>query len=434
MFTPEINDTYDAALIDALGREELGNEMEGPTYVMIDNFFEDLYDGNMHRALGYCDPAVFNDPVDLRFILAGDDEAEGTPQRRLLVMWHVWERLLDYFHGFRQQAPTYASTVDRETDRDRALLNKFLSLPGVNYDARFQVPVRVPVEGTEHGRLVATNGMTFVHAVALRNNGGWVLPKLAAEGWNMDAFTGPITLLDAVGYPVGEQAPLHLACRNRHRDPIRGLVSAGANLNIALGPKQFTPLLLALKRDAASLGANESEERDQFYSVMALLGYGSFVPVAAGADVNLSSRTGVTPLMLAALNSQEERFNLVLGLLTRTGINVNATDTKGRTALHYAAMRPPGLDGSNTRVVLALITKGADWTIRTSEPQNLWEDVDIERTPLLYRIMLRTKLRSSSPDDGDLASSDCWKELRSLIRRDRRGFRSGLPQVCWQSA
>ena len=79
MFTPEINDTYDAALIDALGREELGNEMEGPTYVMIDNFFEDLYDGNMHRALGYCDPAVFNDPVDLRFILAGDDEAEGTP-------------------------------------------------------------------------------------------------------------------------------------------------------------------------------------------------------------------------------------------------------------------------------------------------------------------------------------------------------------------
>jgi ankyrin repeat protein len=88
-----------------------------------------------------------------------------------------------------------------------------------------------------------------------------------------------------------------------------------------------------------------------------------------GADASLATRSQVNPLMLAAGvgNAEQDttgRFKTEADIITTIdillgqGLDINATDSGGRTALHGAA-----LQGFN-EVVAALVERGADLTTR----------------------------------------------------------------------
>jgi hypothetical protein len=74
----------------------------------------------------------------------------------------------------------------------------------------------------------------------------------------------------------------------------------------------------------------------------------------AGADPHLKtpSEYKYTPLLTAALSGQSE----IVQILLRAGVNVNATNTIGQTALHLAG---------NAEVAQLLLSVGADPTVRT---------------------------------------------------------------------
>jgi len=109
-----------------------------------------------------------------------------------------------------------------------------------------------------------------------------------------------------------------------------------------------TPLLRAAK--AADVG------------VMQLL-------LEKGADATLATRTGVTPLMIAAgVGTKEEDTTgrsktepdtiKAIAMLLDAGLDINAADTNGRTALHGAALQ--GYD----QVVRFLAARGATLDVK----------------------------------------------------------------------
>jgi ankyrin repeat protein len=79
--------------------------------------------------------------------------------------------------------------------------------------------------------------------------------------------------------------------------------------------------------------------------------------IAAGADSNVATATGATPLMLAARAGSTETVTRLI----ETGADVNAKEKAfGQTALMVAA----GLDRAD--VVRLLLSRGADWKIASS--------------------------------------------------------------------
>ena len=78
------------------------------------------------------------------------------------------------------------------------------------------------------------------------------------------------------------------------------------------------------------------------------------VLISEGADVNARSRSGWTPLMYAASNSNLE----IVQLLLEKGADVNARNTAGWTPLLHAAQF------SSSEIVELLIEKGADVNAR----------------------------------------------------------------------
>ncbi len=95
--------------------------------------------------------------------------------------------------------------------------------------------------------------------------------------------------------------------------------------------------------------------------------------LAAGANPNLTTSDGLTPLMVAAMNSTIKfavPFNMPadrVNALLKTGVNINARDSQGRTALMWAAMtaREGELQtDADPSVVQALLGAGADRTLK----------------------------------------------------------------------
>jgi len=82
--------------------------------------------------------------------------------------------------------------------------------------------------------------------------------------------------------------------------------------------------------------------------------------VSGGADVNSKNRMGMTPLVVAAMNSR----TAVCEFLAANGADLNARDGQGRTALYLA------VDRGNKELIELLVKKKADVNIATMRGEN----------------------------------------------------------------
>lgn len=176
-------------------------------------------------------------------------------------------------------------------------------------------------------------------------------------------------LLDAGSGPEGAnedgQSALMLAIKNGDLAIVQMLVNAGANVNVVEKVQDQTPLMWAaaanqnapeMVKILLSKGAKvnsrakyqdwpsqiTSEPRAQYHAVGGLTALlyaarGGCYPcaealVSAGADVNLPTPEGVTPLMIALDNNQ----NGVAKFLMDHSANPHVWDVYGRTALYIA--------------------------------------------------------------------------------------------------
>jgi len=191
------------------------------------------------------------------------------------------------------------------------------------------------------------------------------------------------------------QTPLMLAIKTGELPIVEMLVEAGANVNAVEQFQRQTPLMWAVTASKhavemtallLSKGANvnaralytdwpnqlSSEPRGQYRPVgglTALLyaardGCSGCVAalIGAGADVNVPTPEGVTPLMISLDNDHND----VAGLLLDRGANPHVADWWGRTALWIvvdrkaATARGPAPAGSHLAIINRLLTADVD--------------------------------------------------------------------------
>lgn len=97
--------------------------------------------------------------------------------------------------------------------------------------------------------------------------------------------------------------------------------------------------------------------------------------IAEGADINAIDRSGMTPLLLAAMWGKGE----VANTLIKAGADINAKDKFNATPLHGAAIN------GNTEIAVALIKAGADINAKA----------DGDWTPLWYATSRAEQKQSS---------------------------------------
>ncbi|KAI5805997.1 ankyrin repeat-containing domain protein [Pyronema omphalodes] len=85
-----------------------------------------------------------------------------------------------------------------------------------------------------------------------------------------------------------------------------------------------------------------------------------------GGDPNLRSRLGRTPLHICAEAKQVPSYKLARALLD-TGVNVNATDGKGCTALHIAASIKKATHPFQELLIMTLLERGADTKLKNMD-------------------------------------------------------------------
>jgi ankyrin repeat protein len=101
--------------------------------------------------------------------------------------------------------------------------------------------------------------------------------------------------------------------------------------------------------------------------------------IRAGADVGLTERSGVNLLHWATITGRTD----VIPLLTKAGVPLNDTDKAGFTPLMYAAT----IDFGDTATLRALLSAGADRTVRNPDGRNA-----LEQARYLHHTALETEL------------------------------------------
>ena len=121
--------------------------------------------------------------------------------------------------------------------------------------------------------------------------------------------------------------PLPFAIGESKYESAKALMDAGANVNAPSGPDALTPLMIAAGQSEPAEGA------------MFLPGSTRPIDIAKGlidrgADVNAKSKSGVTPLMVAASHNNPP----MIGILIDSGADVAAKDNQGQTAADVAKL------------------------------------------------------------------------------------------------
>lgn len=105
----------------------------------------------------------------------------------------------------------------------------------------------------------------------------------------------------------------------------QALIEAGADVNARSGYEEVTPLMVAATQLPAKTRSGNLVQGPQPVDLARMM-------IDKGADVNLTSKDGVTALMIAAGHNNAA----LVGLLAGAGADVNAKSAQGQTALDIA--------------------------------------------------------------------------------------------------
>jgi ankyrin repeat protein len=230
----------------------------------------------------------------------------------------------------------------------------------------------------------------------------------------------------------GDMTPIHLAIINGHTEVVEMLIKAGADLNDRGRYAQVSPLLLA-----AFLG------RHEFINTL----------LNSSADIRGTiSGVGETAIMRALTSAEAIRM---IKSLVAAGINVNAADRDGRTALHYALSHVE-LSFDQCKLILELLFEaGADVNVRCQVTGNtpLHDAACIDLELRQYVFNLRENERRFSeesthdippseralektllPDPKDLKNVEIIEIVELLLERgadfDARNLSGDTPLQC----
>ena len=155
------------------------------------------------------------------------------------------------------------------------------------------------------------------------------------------------------------RTPLHWAAIEGHKEIAELLIAEGADVNAKTNDGK-TPLDEAInpfynKTEIANLLHKHGGKHGTIHSTV---GGGDVEAVkeflAAGADVNVKDKRGLTPLHLAAISGHKEAVELLIA----EGADVNAMRGGGGTPLSYAA------SWGHEEIVELLIANGADVNVK----------------------------------------------------------------------
>jgi ankyrin repeat protein len=162
-----------------------------------------------------------------------------------------------------------------------------------------------------------------------------------------DGRTALFAAVDMNTMPVSN-VPMPKVIHNRLTsfDLIEMLLARGADVNAQLESQQAYRAKLDRGTDTVLTSGSTPLLRAAKAADVAVVG----LLLEKGADPRLATRTGINPLMIAAgLGTKEEDITgrskteadaiKTMALLRDAGLEVNATDTTGRTALHGAALQ-----------------------------------------------------------------------------------------------
>ncbi|XP_045188897.1 serine/threonine-protein phosphatase 6 regulatory ankyrin repeat subunit B-like [Mercenaria mercenaria] len=136
-----------------------------------------------------------------------------------------------------------------------------------------------------------------------------------------------------------KERDLHLAVMANDREGVRGLISAGANVNYPWS----NPAVPSVKDSTTPLIAAVSLNHVEI----------SMILLKAGADINMTDRNGCTALYKAAYHGRP----VLVDILTQAGADLNKADKEGQTPLYICVQN--AIVHSSYATVEMLLAAGA---------------------------------------------------------------------------
>lgn len=222
---------------------------------------------------------------------------------------------------------------------------------------------------------------------------------------------------------------LHTATDNAHADIVDILLRNGAKLNV-VDTDNWTPLMLATRNKDAKiirklvlepqvLHTDHQLEIDVdgntplMWAVTRRFTAGVHLLIRAGANCNTRSSTHETPLIAASSMGNQEIVSVLLKGNNGLGLDIDAQDDEGQTALHHA------IRGSHAGVVKLLVeaeNKANVWT-RDIEGRSALHLASLLGDKIILETILRAELdthnnqvtrphqSTGTPGDGDVNPS-----------------------------
>jgi len=206
---------------------------------------------------------------------------------------------------------------------EEAIMTLDVSLLNVTDDSNGETPLHVAAR-KDHYRFIKAVNKFYELEISAMDEKGYTPLHVAAQRGNEQSLAQLLynnkVKLDYGGFDT--PCPIHLAVSNDHIGCVRMLLQAGCNVNAVFGAKSKTALHLAAKKG-----------RDDVCRL--LLSYsGDLKKPKPLCKVNATDSLGRTAFHYAATGNHSD----VVDVLCNYNGRINARDQDGKTAMHVAAM------------------------------------------------------------------------------------------------